>query len=82
MALLPDQDISSLKKDEFFGYPVNAGTGCFMDAEAASIFLKKFEDEVFSYDYAFSDFVLAEMEKNYVQTWEWANIKTEEIKGI
>jgi hypothetical protein len=81
MALLPDQDIKSLKEDEFFGYPVDAGTGCFMDSEAASVFLKKFEDEVSSDNYSFSDFVIAEMEKNYVHTWNWANIKTDETNG-
>ena len=81
MALLPDQDVSSLKKDEFFGYSVDAGIGCFMDSVAATIFLKKFEDEAFSDNYAFSDFVLAEMEKNYVSTWDWANIKTDETDG-
>lgn len=81
MALLPHQDASSLKEDEFFGYPVDAGTGCFMDSEAASIFLKKFEDEVFAGDYSYSDFVIAEMEKNYVHTWDWANIKTDETNA-
>jgi hypothetical protein len=32
-ALLPGQDIKALKSDEFFGYGVDAGLGCFMDAE-------------------------------------------------
>ncbi|GLF81538.1 DUF4241 domain-containing protein [Bacillus safensis] len=29
------QDIKQLKEDEFFGYGVNTGMGCFMDAKAA-----------------------------------------------
>ncbi len=31
---IPDQDIKSLKGDEFFGYPVDAGLGCYMDADS------------------------------------------------
>lgn len=34
MALIPGQTLSTLKADEIFGYPVDAGTGCFADAEA------------------------------------------------
>jgi hypothetical protein len=34
MALIPGQDNSILKDDEIFGYPVDAGTGCFGDREA------------------------------------------------
>jgi Protein of unknown function (DUF4241) len=34
LALRPNQDITTLGDDEFFGYPVDAGTGCFMDADA------------------------------------------------
>ncbi|MDL2406290.1 DUF4241 domain-containing protein [Rhizobium calliandrae] len=32
LALTPGQDIPSLKSDEFFGYPVDSGLGCYMDA--------------------------------------------------
>ncbi len=32
-------------------------------------------------NYSYSDFIIAEMEKNYVHTWDWANIKTEETTG-
>ncbi|TYS36553.1 DUF4241 domain-containing protein [Bacillus pumilus] len=31
-----------LKEDEFFGYGVNMGMGCFMDAEAA-LYLQAYE---------------------------------------
>ncbi len=41
MALIPGQDISTLKKDEIFGYPVDAGTGCFADAEAFAALREK-----------------------------------------
>ncbi len=33
MACRPGQDIASLEQDELVGYPVNAGVGCFMDAD-------------------------------------------------
>ena len=33
----PGQDINSLKNDEFFGYPVDAGLGCYMDAETYAL---------------------------------------------
>jgi hypothetical protein len=35
MATLPDADVSTLEDDHFFGYPVDAGVGCFMDIDAA-----------------------------------------------
>ena len=33
-AVVPEQDLGSLGEDEFYGYGVDAGTGCFVDAEA------------------------------------------------
>jgi hypothetical protein len=38
LALTGDQDLSDLGPDEFFGYGVDAGTGCFVDASAAASF--------------------------------------------
>ena len=34
LALVPGQDIAALKAGEIFGYPVDAGLGCFMDPVA------------------------------------------------
>lgn len=34
LALQKDQDAAELGDDEFFGYPVDGGTGCFVDADA------------------------------------------------
>ncbi len=34
MALLADQNAADLGEDEYYGYPVDAGWGCFMDADA------------------------------------------------
>ena len=33
-AVVPEQDLGSLGEDEFYGYGVDAGTGCFVDAAA------------------------------------------------
>lgn len=33
LALCEDQNLKDLKEDEIFGYPVQSGMGCFMDAE-------------------------------------------------
>ena len=33
-AVVPEQDLAALGEDEFYGYGVDAGTGCFVDAEA------------------------------------------------
>lgn len=41
MAVLPDQNVEDLRGDEVFGYGVDAGLGCFVDAEAA----EKLSDE-------------------------------------
>ena len=37
LAVVPGQDISTLRPDEFFGYGVDSGTGCFASAEAATV---------------------------------------------
>ncbi|MBL1085073.1 DUF4241 domain-containing protein [Streptomyces actinomycinicus] len=38
LALLPGQDPAGLAEDEFYGYGVDAGTGCFYDASADDAF--------------------------------------------
>ncbi|MET9789173.1 DUF4241 domain-containing protein [Streptomyces canus] len=45
LALRPEQDPAELKDDEFFGYGVDAGTGCFYDAAAEEAFPEAQEDE-------------------------------------
>lgn len=41
LALVPGQDAATLKADEHFGYPVDAGTGSFVDPATAAIADKK-----------------------------------------
>lgn len=81
MAVRPDQDTSKLVNDEFFGYPVDAGMGCFADADAASTFLKKLEDEVWTEDYSYSEYMIEEMQKNYVHTWDFGSFSLDETEG-
>ncbi|MCD6073040.1 MAG: uncharacterized protein K0S42_3556, partial [Microvirga sp.] len=46
MALVAGQDAATLKADEIFGYPVDAGTGSFLDAETgAAAWPKMMADE-------------------------------------
>jgi Protein of unknown function (DUF4241) len=67
MALLPGQSADGLKDDEFHGYGVDSGTGCFMDVEAARILAvgSNWENEHHE--------ALEEMNKTYVHTWAWVN---------
>lgn len=46
MALVPGNDLTLLEDDEFFGYGVDAGIGAFMDAQTATIWLEKYDDEI------------------------------------
>ncbi len=41
LALVPGQDIASLKAGEIFGYPVDAGLGCFMDPAARAAMARR-----------------------------------------
>ena len=74
MAAVSGQDIDSLAADEVFGYPVDSGTGCFMDAETAGVFA-----DVIDEDYA--HLMLGEMDKNYTPTWSWADFKFNGTSG-
>ncbi len=62
LALVPGQDINSLKNDEFFGYPVDAGLGCYMDADTYALIQereKRVKLETSSSDINYYDDVLA-----------------------
>lgn len=45
LAVGPEQDLAELGDDEFFGYGVDAGTGCFYDASAEEAFPGTEEEE-------------------------------------
>jgi Protein of unknown function (DUF4241) len=68
MALLPEQDLNTLEEDQFFGYGVDSGTGCFMDAEIGRVLAERmWENDDWDSD------LMEEMEKSYVHTWSWLN---------
>src|SRR5262245_13522489 len=70
MLTIGDQNLAALKPDEIFGYPVDSGTGCFMDAIAARQL-----DETMRKDETIFERLMAEMQKTYIHTWSWLNVK-------
>jgi hypothetical protein len=46
LATISGQDAATLKDDEIFGYPVDAGTGCFMDKTAYPLMLEREKREI------------------------------------
>ncbi len=65
-----DQDTASLKEGEYFGYPVDAGTGCFMDRVAAVGLNDRMRAQS-----DFYEVMIAEMDKTYRHTWSWLDLK-------
>ncbi|WP_448268932.1 DUF4241 domain-containing protein [Nostoc sp. DSM 114159] len=71
-----DENLGLLSEGEIFGYAVDSGTGCFMDAKAGEIindsiysaYLKKTRIEDLTYK------IECELKKNYRPTWDWANV--------
>lgn len=45
LATKAGQDASTLKEEQFFGYLVDAGTGCFMDVDAAAALQRRFDED-------------------------------------
>ena len=70
MAMLDEQDAGELEDDDdFFGYGVDAGTGCFMGTAASRDLVKAMEaDQYF-------DSIIKEMEKTYKHTRSWLEWK-------
>ncbi len=64
------EDSSALKADDYFGYPVDAGIGCFMDAKAGRELQGLMKKNPNYYEV-----LSAEMDKTYVHTWSWLNFK-------
>jgi hypothetical protein len=66
MALTEGQDPAALEHDGFFGYGVDAGTGCFMDPVAGQLLAARMdrEDEYFNV-------TLDEMQRTYRHTRSW-----------
>jgi hypothetical protein len=66
MALTEGQDPAALEHDGYFGYGVDAGTGCFMDPVAGQLLAARMdrEDEYFNV-------ILDEMQRTYRHTRSW-----------
>ena len=73
MALLDGQSTAALGADEFFGYGVDAGTGCFMDRDAAERLARRFDE-----DEAASEALIEAMEANCRSTRSWATYRPSE----
>ncbi|MGF6345852.1 DUF4241 domain-containing protein [Variovorax sp. W2I14] len=60
MALMEGESLDTLGDDEFYGYPVDAGLGCFMDPDAAIAMAERDKREAADPDYSnYYDDVLA-----------------------
>jgi hypothetical protein len=70
MLTVGDQNISLLKEDELFGYPVDAGTGCFMDVNVSRALIQLMRERD-----NFYETLIAEMDKTYTNTWSWLDMK-------
>lgn len=76
LALLPAHDPSELGDDEFFGYGVDSGTGCFMDASAAERLAERAAEIGDNQD------LEDQMVKTYVHTWAWVDYVLDADTGV
>jgi hypothetical protein len=77
MATRPGQDIRALPPGRIFGYGVDSGTGCFMDAAASRALLARLDE-----DEDFGQAIIAELESTYTPTWSWANVELDPASGL
>ena len=73
MALLSGQSLSKLQQDEYFGYSVDSGTGCFGDKHAMDVLCDKMTKVDDYYEK-----ILNECDKTYVHTWSWCNLQIDD----
>lgn len=66
LAIWQGNDISKLKEDELFGYPVDSGTGSFMDTSGAKELMR-----FLNADYDNFEMLSDQAKKNYRHTREW-----------
>jgi hypothetical protein len=65
-AVIAGQDVRSLKKDEYFGYGVDSGTGCFMGREAGLLLNQRLSD-----DDNYFNTIIDGMDSTYKHTRSW-----------
>jgi hypothetical protein len=72
LALTAGQEIATLREGEIFGYGVDAGLGCFMDATSVPLLLEAMDLlESGSGANYWDDLLKAEMSPNHRDTWDW-----------
>jgi hypothetical protein len=77
MALVAGQDVASLGADDMFGYGVDAGTGCFMDADGGRALDARMTQEGEYYN------VLIEgLEAAQRDTWSYLDVRPSEADGV
>ena len=86
MAIPQGRSLDSLKPGHIFGYPVDAGTGCFMDADASRALVAPMARTVEDKDTKVAtkdagDELLALLSKTYVYTWSCANLVSDDATG-
>lgn len=77
MARLEGQESVELQTGEFFGYPVDAGVGCFMDAQAAVALDAHYES-----DESFDEALIDALEANRAQGLDYAAVTLDEANGV
>jgi hypothetical protein len=68
MALREGQNPAALEPNSFFGYGVDAGVGCFMDAETFAPYDQRQADSEHNY---YDDVLAKELDVNYKHTRTW-----------
>jgi hypothetical protein len=74
LATSPQEDVSSLKEGQYFGYTVDSGTGCFMDEAAGDVLIEAMEIGTFQ-EYI-ADRLIEAMSAS-----EWVNFVVDESTG-
>ena len=69
LAIAAGQDVGTLGEDEFFGYGVDSGTGCFMDKAAVAALDRKHHEEP-----EYWQKLIGALDETYVHTRSWGDI--------
>lgn len=70
MALIGEHDLDEMEADGYFGYGVDAGTGCFMDVEAGKLLDQRMDEED---DYF--ETIIEGMDATYQHTRSWLDFR-------
>jgi hypothetical protein len=79
IAVPQGKSLSSLQPGHIFVYPVDAGTGCFMDLEAARALTARAEQAAARHED--DDELFDALMKTYVHTWSWTDLVLDEVTG-